>query len=102
MSRRERLDDLEVKFAAARAEHLLDLVGHVEDEHREIADLGMACGRVGQTLASELCLVQAAHDLVHVVADPVQRRAHPFQFICHAVVRSQEIVGREHQAAHGV
>ena len=85
-----------------RPEHLLDLVGHVEDEHREVTDLGMARGGVGQTLPLELCLVQTACDLVHVVADPVQRRAQPSELIRHVLIRPQEIIGGQHQAAHGL
>ena len=98
----EGFGDFEVQFAAARAEHLLDLVSHVEDEYRKVTDLSMAGGGIGQPLALKLRLVQAARDLVHVVADPVQRRAHPFQLTRHALIRAQEIFGGQHQAAHGI
>ena len=85
-----------------RAEHLLDLVSHVEDENRKVADLGMAGGRIGQTLALELRLVQASRDLVDGVANAVQRRAQAPEPVRHGVIRAQDVIGGQYQAAQGV
>lgn len=69
------LRHLEVERAAPRAEELLHLVGHVEDEAREAPDLGIARRRMGKSLTLQFGLIQTPRRLVHVVAHPVERAA---------------------------